>query len=107
MLTPAHVSDVMSEEESTARVSFGTKIFDDDGNELGKIRAFDEHGFYVSIDDGIEALSGEHITAGAPGEAELMWRCWECGEIGQIEDIPEECPACGAPKEDIYYWQED
>jgi rubrerythrin len=97
----------MSERDETSRVSFGTKIFDSEGNELGKIRAFDEHGFYVSIDEGIESMSGEHITAGNPGEATLMWRCWECGEIGQIEDIPDECPSCGAPKEDIYYWQED
>jgi rubrerythrin len=36
-----------------------------------------------------------------------MWRCWKCGEMGQIENIPDECPSCGAPKEDIYYWQED
>ncbi len=93
--------------ESSTRITFGTTICDAEGNELGTIRAFDEHGFYVSIDDGIESLSGEHITAGSPGEAELMWRCWDCGEVGKIEDIPEECPSCGAPKEDIYYWQED
>ena len=99
----------MSDSDRTerAQVSFGTTVYDGDGTELGRIRAFDEHGFYVSIDEGIEALSGEHITAGNPGEATLMWRCWECGEMGQIEDIPDECPSCGARKEDIYYWQED
>jgi Zn finger protein HypA/HybF involved in hydrogenase expression len=99
---------VMSDNgESSARISFGTEIFDGDGNKIGTIRAFDEHGFYVTVEEGIKSLSGEHITAGAPGEAELMWRCWECGEMGEVEDIPEECPSCGAPKEDIYYWQED
>lgn len=38
------------------------------------------------------------------GEAELMWRCWGCGEMGDIEDdLPEECPTCGARREDLYY----
>ena len=87
--------------------SFGQTVYDEDGNELGTIRGFDEHGFYVTVEDGIEALSSEHLSAGAAGGAELMWRCWECGEMGQIEDIPDECPSCNAPKEDIYYWQED
>jgi len=95
------------EQSERTRVSFGTEVYDEDGSKLGQVRAFDEHGFYVSIDDGIEALSSEHITAGIPGEATLMWRCCACGEVGQIEDIPDECPSCGAPKEDIYYWQED
>jgi len=98
----------MSEHDDHARkISFGTEVFDSDGRELGKIRAFDESGFYVTTREGIEALSSEHVTTGLSGEATLMWRCWECGEVGQIEDIPEECPNCGAPKEDIYYWQED
>jgi len=97
----------MSDSDDAVRVSFGTAVYNDDGDQLGTIRGFDEHGFYVTTDEGIQALSGEHLTAGAPGEAELMWRCWSCGEMGDIEEIPETCPACGAPKEDIYYWQED
>jgi len=98
----------MSEsDEDRTRVSFGTEVCDESGTQLGRVRGFDEHGFYVTTDEGIEALSSEHVTAGNPGKAELMWRCWQCGEMGAIEDIPEGCPACGAPKEDIYYWQED
>ena len=98
----------MSERETPARrVSFGTEVYDEDGTKLSRVRAFDEHGFYVTTEERIEALSAEHVTAGNPGEATLMWRCWECGEVGQIEDIPDGCPACGAPKEEIYYWQED
>ncbi|MFB6309275.1 MAG: rubredoxin-like domain-containing protein [Haloarculaceae archaeon] len=88
-------------------LTFGDTVYDEKGRAVGSIRGFDEHGFYVSLDDGIESLSGEHITAGLPGEGELMWRCWECGAMGEIEDIPETCPDCGAPKEDIYYWTED
>ncbi len=106
MLLGTLASTAMSDSDQT-RVTFGTTVYHEDGSELGRVRAFDEHGFYITLDEGIEALSGEHITAGNPGEAELMWRCWECGEMGEIEDIPDECPSCGAPKEDIYYWQED
>jgi rubrerythrin len=96
-----------SDQADQTRVSFGTRVYHEDGSELGRVRAFDEHGFYVTLEEGIEALSSEHVTAGNPGEATLMWRCWECGEMGQISDIPDECPSCGAQKEDIYYWQED
>jgi hypothetical protein len=85
----------------------GETVYDADGNKLGEIRGFDEHGFYVTMREGIDALSSEHVRAGMAGEAELMWRCWECGAVGQIEEIPDECPDCGAPKEDIYYWIED
>ena len=94
-------------DEPDIDLDFGNAVYDDDGQRLGMIRGFDEHGFYVSTDEGIQALSGEHITAGAPGEGELMWRCWQCGAMGDIENIPEGCPDCGAPKEDIYYWVED
>jgi len=27
--------------------------------------------------------------------------------MGKIENIPDECPSCGAGREEIYYWQED
>ncbi|MFB6202817.1 MAG: rubredoxin-like domain-containing protein [Halorhabdus sp.] len=97
----------MSAHPDEERLGFGETVYDAEGNELGTVRGFDEHGFYVSTDTGIAALSSEHLASGLGGEAELMWRCWACGEMGDIEEIPEECPACGAPKEDIYYWQED
>lgn len=89
-------------------VGVGTEVFDAEGNRLGTVRGFDEHGFYVTTDQGITALSGEHVAAGLAGEAELTWRCYECGEMGDIEALPEDgCPACGAPQEDIYYHVED
>jgi hypothetical protein len=95
----------MSEE---TEIDMGEVVYDDDGNRLGTIRGFDEHGFYVSTEDGVAALSIEHVRAGGTyGEAELMWRCWECGEMGDIEAVPDECPNCGAASEEIYYWIED
>ena len=95
-------------EETDVDVTFGTEIYDQKGNRLGAVRGFDEHGFFVSTDDGITALSGEHISSGIAGEAELTWRCYECGAIGDIEELPEDgCPDCGAPQEDIYYHLQD
>ncbi|WP_459194518.1 DUF7130 family rubredoxin-like protein [Halosimplex sp. J119] len=98
----------MSETDEETEIGFGQKVFDDEGNRLGTVRGFDEHGFYVTTDDGIGALSGQHLaTSAETGEAELMWRCWECGEMGDMEELPEECPSCGAAREEIYYWIED
>lgn len=89
-------------------VEFGADVFDDDGKKLGTIRGLTDDGFVVSTREGIEALSIEHERSGHEyGEAELMWRCADCGELGQIEDLPDECPNCGADKTALYYWTED
>lgn len=94
----------MSMESKPDGVDLGQSIYDENGEFLGTVRGFDESGFYVNADDDIELLN-EH-TGSAHADA-LMWRCWECGEMGQLGEIPDECPACGAAKEEIYYWQED
>jgi hypothetical protein len=95
----------MSRTDERIEIEPGKLIYDDDGNELGTVRGFDDQGFYVVAKDNVKVL--DEGTASSDHRDAIMWRCWECGEMGQIEDIPEECPACGAPKEDIYYWQED
>jgi rubrerythrin len=93
----------MQSEKST--VDHGTTIYDEDGTELGTVRGFDEHGFYVTAVDDIELLPDE--TLSSDNTEAVMWRCWECGEMGEIANLPEECPSCGASKEELYYWQED
>lgn len=100
--------DDVSESE-TRQLDLGERIYDEDGEELGTIRGFDGAGFYVTMREGIEAMSVEHVRSGHEfGEAELMWRCSKCGEMGELEDdLPEGCPSCGAAKEDLYYWTED
>lgn len=95
---------LMSKEAEHNEVDFGQNIYDENGAFLGTVRGFDEDGFYVSADEDIALL--EEQSGGTHTDA-LMWRCWECGEMGQLGGIPETCPACGAVKEDIYYWQED
>jgi rubredoxin len=89
-------------------VTIGTTVYTEDGDALGTVRGFDEDGFFVTTRDGIEALSVEHERAGHGfGEAELAWRCSQCGAMGDIDAMPDACPDCGAPREDLYYWTED
>lgn len=54
-------------------------------------------------------MSTEHEAGSRTGIKELHWRCWDCGELGRLEAtaLPEECPNCGAPKEGLYYWQQN
>ncbi|RBI63174.1 hypothetical protein DMJ13_01080 [halophilic archaeon] len=97
------------EDVDVDEIGLGDVVYDSNRNVLGEVRGFDSSGFYVTMRDGYEAMSVEHSRSGHEfGEAELMWRCSECGEMGEIEDgMPDECPNCGTPKEDIYYWTED
>lgn len=94
--------------DDRSRVSPGETVFDEDGTSLGTVRGFDEDGFYVTLREGMDALSVAHEhTVAAYGEAELLWRCSNCGEVGDVHDVPEACPSCGAERERIYYWTED
>jgi hypothetical protein len=89
-------------------LTVGQTVYDDEGTKLGTVRGFDGDGFFVTTRDGIEALSVEHERAGHEfGGAELVWRCSQCGAVGELGDLPEECPDCAAPREDLYYWTED
>lgn len=96
-----------SQEPSEREVKFGQTVYDDDGTELGRVRGLDEHGFYVTTGESVVAMSVGHEADAKSGHKELHWRCWECGEIGKIGEMPETCPSCGAPEEDLYYWQQD
>ena len=98
----------MSPDPDPTVLDLGETVYDAEGNELGTVRGFDEDGFYVTTREGIAAMSVEHARSGHEfGEAELTWRCATCGAMGDIEQLPDECPDCGAPKEEIYYWIED
>ena len=88
-----------SHEESTVRT--GEPVFDRSGDRIGHVHSVDDDGFYVSHGD--RALH-DRVTR---GQDELVWRCLDCGAMGRIDEIPEGCPDCGAPREDLYYWTED
>ncbi len=100
---------VVNMAKERTRLGFGTMVYTEDGTEIGRVRGVDENGVYITLREGIEGLSVEHVRSGQKfGEAELMWRCWECGELGRLDrDVPDECPNCGADREDLYYWTED
>lgn len=90
------------------RVLVGQPVYDEEGTEIGTIRGVIDDGFTVATGDGIEALSVAHSRAGHEIAAGVLtWECAQCGAIGDIEELPEECPDCGAPPEDIYYRTED
>lgn len=61
---------------------------------------------------GVDKMEETEIPIGEPHDSTepsyIMWRCQDCGEMGELEeDLPDECPNCSAPKEDLYYWEED
>lgn len=90
-------------------ISLGQPLFTADGREVGTVRGIETQGVFVATRGGIESLSVEHARSGhAFGEAELMWRCMNCGEMGTLgTDLPQTCPNCDAPREDLMYWTED
>ena len=96
-----------NEDRLYAGVDVGQTVYDEDGEELGSVRGVDDDGFYVLAPDAApEKTLGE--ARDITGTDYVMWRCWECGELGKIRDeLPENCPDCGAPREDLYYWAED
>ena len=96
-------------EAELEQLGLGMSVYDDDGSELGQVRGFDEAGFYVTMREGVQALSIEHARTGHEfGEGHLVWRCTQCGEMGEIDDgLPDTCPNCDGPKEGLYYWTED
>jgi rubrerythrin len=88
-------------------LSIGTTVYDEEGNELGRVRGLDDAGFYVRARDPSGKMTLERARD-IFGKAYVMWRCWECGEMGRLDgDLPDECPSCGAEKEELYYWAED
>ncbi|QFU82095.1 DUF7130 family rubredoxin-like protein [Natronorubrum aibiense] len=91
------------------RLGFGMAVYTENGDKIGRIRGFDEEGFYITLREGLEGMSVEHVRSGHEfGEAHLMWRCFECGEMGSLDrDLPDSCPSCEAGREELYYWTED
>ena len=87
-------------EQRHRRVRFGQTVYDEDGNELGRVKRFEEGGFRVTT---VEGVSTRARAEGGAGGRTLLWRCAECGELGDIGDVPLTCPSCGASGESIHY----
>lgn len=88
----------------------GETVYDEDGRVLGQVSGYTPNGFEVRTtesgstgEDDAETIPGQEF-----GEGYLMWRCSECGEMGDLKGgMPESCPSCGAPEEDIAAVEED
>ncbi|MFC6835992.1 DUF7130 family rubredoxin-like protein [Halomarina ordinaria] len=98
-----------TEEREAESLAVGQTLYTDDGIAVGHVRSFEEGGVFVTTREGATGLSVEHARSGHEfGSAELVWRCTTCGEMGEIRGgLPEECPNCGAEKEELMYWRED
>lgn len=84
----------------------GEAVYTEDGVLVGRIERVDADGIHL-----VPAGEAEGVTTtlvgGAHGEADLVWRCGACGEVGEIATMPDRCPNCGAPREEIYYLTQD
>lgn len=84
----------------------GEPVYDEDGELMGRIERVDDAG--IRIVPAGEAEEDPTAMAGRGyGEADLVWQCGSCGEIGEIESMPEQCPNCGAGREELYYLTQD
>ena len=116
------MNETREDAEETASIESGDTVYDEDGRVLGLVTEFTDEGFAVEVisagpnvtesdgssGDTVDDEDTEDIPGKDFGEGYLMWRCEDCGEMGELEDnIPEECPNCGAPKEHIHMAQED
>lgn len=53
-------------------------------------------------------MQSGQIVAGRAESMQLVWRCTDCGYLlTRTEQLPDECPDCGAPKENFVLVTED
>jgi rubredoxin len=56
----------------------------------------------------IAKLQSGQVVSGRTESMQLVWRCTDCGYLlTRAEQLPEECPDCGAPKEHFVLVTED
>lgn len=87
----------------------GEAVYDREGRLLGRVTGLTDEGFEIeTVDRDDPDRVDEEIPDGTFGEGYLMWRCLECGEMGELDEgLPESCPNCGAPREDLTEVTED
>ena len=71
---------------------FGQTVCDENGDELGRVRRFEDGGFHMMTAEGVSTLAW---AEGKPGERTPLWRCTDCGELGDVDDVPRLCLSCG------------
>lgn len=90
------------------RLTIGDSVYTEDRRLVGHVGSIDADGLHV-VPGNPDVLSAIRPVARVQGyrEAELVWRCGSCGAVGALTALPEGCPDCGAPREELYYWTED
>ncbi len=88
----------------TTHVEPGEAVYSSDGELIGHITEIDTEGIHLipAGKDEPTVLAGRGY-----GEADLVWRCGKCGEVGELDTMPDNCPNCGASREEIYYLTQD
>ncbi len=89
-----------------AQIDIGSKIYDEEGEAVGTVRGFDQHGIVVSTYEEVEPGDLVSTDPSVVEAEDVLWRCSDCGEVGKLDEMPDSCPSCGTPKTDIYYWSE-
>ena len=56
----------------------------------------------------IAKVQSGQVVSGRAENMQLVWRCTDCGYLlTRAEQLPDECPDCGAPKEHFVLVTED
>lgn len=91
-----------------ARPAVGDRVYTRDGMLVGRVERVGQEGILVEPAEADESAELPTSTADrAYGETTIIWRCGQCGEVGSVESVPDNCPSCDAPREELYYSTED
>ncbi|WP_336025121.1 DUF7130 family rubredoxin-like protein [Halobellus salinisoli] len=101
------MADTNTTDATTRTLEPGQRVYDADGRAIGTIRAITETGVEVQTHGDVETVSLKQALGSDAGEGYLLWRCVNCGELGDLDEIPDRCPGCGGPREDLYAYLED
>lgn len=102
------MADSSPASETAETVTNGETLYREDGEPAGVVQRVDGGTAHVALRTAVAGDVDRQTSTRLTGQAELMWRCTRCGEMDVIDGgLPEACPACGAPREDLAYWAED
>ena len=73
---------------------FGRTVCDENGDEIGRLRRFEDGGFHVTTAEGVSMLAQAESEA---GKKTLPWWCAECGESGGSTTCRSRVPPAAAP----------
>lgn len=84
----------------------GDALYNSDGELVGHVDHIDANVIKIIPTGEGEETAGSEAARGY-GKADLVWRCGQCGEVGELDSMPDRCPSCDAPREELYYLTQD